>query len=143
MADKPAHEMRDPVYGLLIAPETGMRDAIHHGEKTISIREGWRDYRPGAQILIACHLAPWAVMATVSEVRHTTFRGLTPKELADDGATTAEAFLEDIRRFGARYEKLTLDSPATVIRWTDVRGYWVDNKSVYYGNEVELLRSAK
>ena len=131
--------LRNPMYSLLIAPEFEMRDAIHRGEKTITIREGLRDYREGGSLAIFCHIAPWAVLATIDTVRHTTFRELTEKECQDDGAESAEALLDSMKRFGGRYADMTMNSAVTVIRWKDVRGYWAENAEKYCGDEIKLL----
>lgn len=132
MAEK---ELRAPVYGLLIAPEPDMREAVHNGEKTITVREGWRDYKAGAHVALFCHKAPWAVMATLTEVRHTTVRELTLAECQDDGAQDQEDLLAGLKRF---YKAMTMDSPVTVIRWKDPQGYWVDHANEYDGAECSL-----
>lgn len=101
-----------------------MRSNILNGEKKISIREGHRDYRPGPAML-CCHLVPWAVMADITDVRHTILTGVTEEEFRADGYKSFQQMLEDLQQF---YPKLECISPVTVIRWDNVRGFLVDNK---------------
>jgi hypothetical protein len=116
--------LKDPLYALLIAPDEGMRRAIITGDKAITIREGHRDYRAGRPVMLCCQLVPWAVMADIAAVRHTTVENVTREELAADGFADWEDMLAGLRRF---YPSLTMASPVTVIRWENVRGWLVDN----------------
>lgn len=119
--------MKQGLQGLLIAPDRKMRDAIHRGIKAITIREGHRDHKPGPA-LIACHIEPWAVMADITSVRHCTLREVTKEEYKADGFNSKVELLNGMRKF---YPNMNLDSPVTVIRWTNVHGYWVDHKEEY------------
>lgn len=129
-------ELRRPMTALLIAPEYPMRNAIHRGEKTITIREGWRDYRIGDTVLIGCDLAPWAVMGKISSVAHSTIRELTDPDFRDDGFESREDAVEKLGRF---YKGINMDSKVTVIRWaTNPRGYYVRNPDKF--DEWEVSR---
>lgn len=119
--------MKNPMYALLIAPDHEMRRSILYGGKTITIREGHRDYRPGP-VMLCCHLVPWAVMADITNVRHCTLREVTEEEYQDDGFHTQDDLLKGLQRF---YPNMTLDSPVTVIRWQNARGFLVDHSTEY------------
>ena len=117
--------LKHPLQALLVAPDSQMRADILRGAKKITIREGARDYRDG-QVMLCCHIEPWAVMAKITSVRHCALRDVTKKEYEDDGFETHEELLDGLKRF---YPDLTLDSPVTVIRWGDIEGklfrdYW-------------------
>lgn len=103
---------------LLISPETAMREAIVTGRKTITIREGHRDYQCGP-VMLCCHLVPWVVQADITSVHRTTAAHVQGKDIRDDGFTNLDDMLEKLRRF---YPKISEDSPVTVIRWENVRG---------------------
>lgn len=100
-----------------------MRNNIVSGTKTITIREGHRDYRPGQTVMLCCHLEPWAVMANITEVRHCLLGEVTKKEMEADGFTDHEDMLNGMRRY---YPSLGYSSPVTVIRWKDARGKLVE-----------------
>ncbi len=117
--------MRQPVVALLVAPDMAMRADIVSGSKNGTIRDGQRDYRVGQTLMLCCHLDPWCVMATVSEVRHCLARQLTAAECRASGHSTRKAMLEDMRRF---YPKFGPDSPVTFIAWRDVRGALIDEE---------------
>lgn len=115
--------MKQPLYALLIAPIEEMIMAVIDGTKTITIREGHRDYRPGLPVMLCCHLESWAVMADIENVRHCVLNEVTREEWADDGFTSQEDLLTGLQRF---YPNMTMDSPVTIIRWKNVRGFLVD-----------------
>ena len=110
--------MKNPLYALLVAPIPNMRYDILHGTKKISIREGHRDYRMG-KVMLCCHLEPWAVMADITDVRHTTLNEVAEDEYKADGFTNKQDMLNGMQRF---YPTMTMDSPVTVIRWDNVSG---------------------
>lgn len=111
--------MRPPLSALLLAPDTEERRRIENGERTITIREGYRDYREGQPVMLCCHIEPWCVMADIVQVRHCTLGAVTDDEMSDDGHTDLPEMLADLREF---YPALTATSPVTVIRWANVRG---------------------
>lgn len=115
------------MYALLIAPDHRMRTDIIYDWKAITIREGHRDYRPGP-VMLCCHLAPWAVMADITDVRHCALREVTQEEYEDDGFHSQDDLLQGMQRF---YPNMTLDSPVTVIRWEKARGFLVDHGTEY------------
>lgn len=118
---------KQPLYALLIAPDHETRRSILYGGKCISIREGNRDYRPGP-VMICCHLEPWAVMADITSVRHCALAEVTEEEYEADGFWSHDELLAGLRQY---YPNINLDSPVTVIRWNNVRGWLVDNKIEY------------
>ena len=119
--------MKQGLQGLLIAPDSKMRSDIHYGIKTITIREGHRDHKPGP-VLIACHVEPWAVMADITSVRHCVLDEVTEEEYRADGFVSKADMLAGMKRF---YSSMTMESPVTVLRWSNARGYWVDHKEEY------------
>jgi len=116
--------LRPPLYALLISPDRESRRAILEERKQITIREGWRDYRPDRPVMICCQIEPWAVMADIVEVRHCSLAEVTREEFEADGYATPREMLESLREF---YPHLDWTSPVTVIRWANVRGKLVDN----------------
>ncbi|HJV32529.1 MAG TPA: ASCH domain-containing protein [Patescibacteria group bacterium] len=117
--------MKQPLYALLIAPDEEMRYRVETGGKTITIREGHRDYRPGL-VMLCCEKVPWAVMADITDVRHCALREVTEEEWTADGFVSQSDLLTQMRRF---YPKLELGSDVTVIRWKDARGALVERHS--------------
>jgi len=116
--------MKPPLYALLIAVDHGMRTHILYGGKAITIREGHRDYQPGCPVMLCCHTEPWAVMADITSVRHTTIAKVTKEEYEADDFHSRKDLLEGLRRF---YPNIDMNSPVTVIRWENVRGWLMDH----------------
>ena len=119
--------MKQPLYALLIAPDHPMRTNILYGAKTITIREGHRDYRPGP-VMICCHLVPWAVMADITNVRHCVLSETTEEEYEADGFHSQPDLLRGMKEF---YPNMTFDSPVTIIKWEKARGFLVDHSIKY------------
>lgn len=117
-------DLKQPLYALLIAPITD-RWAIVNEDRAITIREGHRDFVAGRPVMLCCHHEPWAVMADITEVRHTTIAEVTKAEYEADGFRDLGDMLKQLRRF---YPELSVGSPVTVIRWANVRGWLVDNR---------------
>ncbi len=111
--------MKPPLQALLIAPGDGMIADIITGSQNGSLREGHRDYKVGQPIILCCHLANFAVMADVTEVKHTFIKDLTDDDVRPAGFHFYEEVFHRLRKF---YPNLNLDSPITVIRWANVRG---------------------
>ena len=103
---------------LLISPDKETRKAIIAEKKTITIREGHRDYKPGPAML-CCHIEPWAVMVQIIDVRHCLLAEVTEGECHVDGYNNHEEMLKDLRRY---YPLLGYSSPVTVIHWTNPQG---------------------
>jgi hypothetical protein len=125
--------VKNPLYALLISPDKNARRAILMGKKKITIREEHRDYRAGQAVMICCHLEPWAVMADITEVRHTELGKILEQEHRDDGYENRNELLSDLRIF---YPDIDWKSPVTVIRWNNVRGKLKDeyDKSLFNPN---------
>ena len=79
-----------PLQALLIAPDPARRQRILAGEKSITIRQGWRSYRTGP-VMLCCHLEPWCVRAEIMDVRLTLLSNVTREEIAAEGC---ENYLE-------------------------------------------------
>ncbi|MBI2676949.1 MAG: ASCH domain-containing protein [Candidatus Yanofskybacteria bacterium] len=117
--------MKPALQALLIAPDCCVRDQIVWGTKTVTIREGHRDYKLG-KVMLCCHLEPWAVMADITEVRHCLLKEVTKEECFDDGFSNRVELLHDLQRF---YPDLTANSPVTVIKWANVTGTLVPKRN--------------
>ena len=117
--------MKSPLQALLVAPIPEMREAILDGRKTVSIREGHRDYAVGKPVMLCCQIEPWCVMADVVSVRHCLVRDLSKEELADDGFSSQGQMIREMRRF---YPQMSSMSEVTFIRWANVRGKLVDER---------------
>jgi hypothetical protein len=110
--------MKPALQAILFAPDHMDRLAIMRGKKQITIREGHRDYHLG-QVMLCCHWEIWAVMATITNVRHTTCAEVTEEEYLADGYSSREQMLDDLRRI---YPNLKMDSEVTVISWDNLEG---------------------
>lgn len=115
--------MKQPLYALLIAPDSKMRQAILDGTKKISIREGHRDYKVGGKIMLCCHLEPWAVMADIIDIRHCVLWQVTEKEWKEDGYGSQALMWSGLRKF---YPNIKMTSEITVIRWDNISGALVE-----------------
>lgn len=115
--------MKPPLLAILIAPDEEMRRRIVAKIKKITLREGHRGYTVGSQVMLCCHLVPWAVIAKITEVKHCILREVTQEEWEADGFIDQEDMLDGLRKF---YPKIDWESPVTVIRWDDVSGALVD-----------------
>lgn len=126
-------QLKNPLYGLLIADDVQMRFNLITGVKRISIREGHRDYRLG-DVLIGDSENTFVVTATITEVKHVLLSQVTREEWEADGFVSQEDMLAKMRQF---YPKIELSSEVTVLFWKDVRGFWAtpegieDFKSLY------------
>ncbi|HEY4520174.1 MAG TPA: hypothetical protein VJH33_04085 [Candidatus Paceibacterota bacterium] len=121
-----AVELKHPMQALLVAPDNGMRSRILSGKITGTIREGSRDYRSGP-VMLCCHIAPWAVLANISTVRHCTLGDVTEQEIAACGFFPPLSFVEmaaDMRKY---YPHITEASPVTVIHWDHLEGFLADH----------------
>lgn len=101
---------------ILFAPDPLERLKITLGEKKMTILEGHRDYHEGPVVLFS-HIFPWAVMATITSVRHTTLSEVTEEEIKAYGCAGRTDLLRDLRK---HYPCLTTKSSVTVISWGDV-----------------------
>ena len=103
--------MKKPLQAILMASD--FHEICESGEKSITIREGHRDYALGTAVL-CCHIANWCMMVEITSVCHTTIRHLTNLDLEDDGFVSVT---DAVRRLSRFYTDINLDSPVTVIRW--------------------------
>lgn len=110
--------MKQPLYAILIAPVKKTREDIISGRKTITIREGHRDYKPGTAML-CCHVDPWAVMVDVTSVSHCLLTDVSEKDYQADGFNSKEELLAGLQAY---YSGLDWESPVTIIKWENARG---------------------
>lgn len=126
--------LKPPLYALLIAPDKKMRDAILDGKKKITIREGHRDYPVGQKVMLCCNLVPWAVMATITNVRHCTLQEVTRGELYAEGFSSHEELLRDLRQY---YPNISSSSPITIIGWDDPAGTLINIRARKYQHSIQ------
>lgn len=100
-----------PLTALLLAEE--LIEDTESGHKTVTIRQGHRDYQPG-KVIFACPEVGWSTAKEITEVKHTTPRCCEKQDYRDEGWKSRKNMVEDIQRF---YPKLTMDSQITVIRF--------------------------
>jgi hypothetical protein len=104
--------MKRALQAILIAGEQ-MRDEVLDNIKTITIREGWRDYTPGP-VLLGCHILKWATMRNITDVQYKLLKEVTEEEYTADGFVSFDNMLDGLKRF---YPNINSDSEVTVIRW--------------------------
>jgi hypothetical protein len=106
--------MKRPLLALLMSDD--FRTAIQNGEKSITIREGWRDYKPSEKVVLCCTNleSNWAVMAKITNVTHCALKDVKIEDLNDDGMPTLE---DAVASLGVFYEGMNEESLVTVIRW--------------------------
>ncbi len=108
-------QMKRPLAALLMSPE--FQDVIVSGDKTITIREGWRNYIVGEKVVL-CHTNDidlgWAVMGQITKVSYHFLKDVELKDLHDDGMLSLEDAIKILNRF---YVGIKGDSLVTVIRW--------------------------
>lgn len=108
-------QIKRPLVALLMAPEFETEIALGH--KTITIREGWRDYNVGDKVVL-CHTNEdnmgWAVMGQLTQVSRHLLKDVPVKDFNDDGMLGLEDAIKTLGRF---YEGINGDSIVTVIRW--------------------------
>ena len=106
--------MRRPYVALLIAGEQGRR-MCDKEQKTISIRQGHRDYQVDDILVLCCHLAGWAgPLAKVTDVRHTIIEKVLAVEYMQDGFDNTSDMIAGLRQF---YPGLDEETSVTIIRW--------------------------
>lgn len=118
---------------LLVPSPPGMRQAILNGTLKAGIIQGYRDYTLG-KIILCDHLEPWAVLADVTEVRHTTPQDITAEEYEAAGSKgNMIDWVHDMQKICD--PTITENSPVTFIRWDNVSGALVE--------EVERIKALK
>jgi len=105
------NELKKTLQCLLLSES--LIDSAMNGEKTITIREGHRDYKPG-RVILACPDIYWSKQVEVESVRHTTLDQVTEQEYIDDGFVSRTDLFEGLKSF---YPELDLTSNVTVIRF--------------------------
>jgi len=102
--------LKQPLQCLLLSE--GLIDSAMNGEKTITIREGHRDYKIG-KVVLACPDVYWSMITVIESVRHTTFNEVTELEYAEDGFVSRTDLFEGLKVY---YPDLELCSPVTIIK---------------------------
>jgi len=93
-------------------------DRVESGRKQITLRARIRTaIRAGDWVKLTCMKSRRAARAHITSVRHTSWRGIEDRELADDGFPGRERLLPIMRGY---YPGIGLDDPATVYRWDSV-----------------------
>lgn len=88
------------------------------GSKEITLRSGHRrQIKNGQRVLLYCMKSGRSFTARMTEVRHTSWRDVTDRELKDDGFKSRESLLPIMRRY---YPNIRQEDPATVYRFADV-----------------------
>ena len=111
-----------PLQAIMISSDEIMRKHILSGEEKITIREGWRNYKPGFS-LIACPFKLYCAGVDITSVRHCLLNEVTEEEYIANNYKSTEDMLNDLKRY---YPNLNEKSPVTIIRWDNVRGQLVD-----------------
>lgn len=106
--------LKRPLLALLMADD--FKDAIFNGEKAITIREGWRDYKPSEKVVLCCcNLETgWAIMGRITKVTHCKLSEVYIEDLNADGMATLEDAIAALSQF---YDGMNEESLVTVIRW--------------------------
>jgi hypothetical protein len=93
-------------------------DSVESGRKRITLRARTRtEIREGYRVKLTCMKSGRAARARITAMRHTNWRGIQDRELADDGFPNRERLLPIMRGY---YPGIGLDDPATVYRWDSV-----------------------
>lgn len=104
--------MRQPTKALEISQHHCF--SVETSMKTISIRNGHRDFKPGDKIIIYADEPDFVVKAIITKVLHVTYGKITPKDYQDDGFNSIADMILGMKDY---YPDITEDGPATVIRW--------------------------
>lgn len=119
--------MKPVLQALQISGGIDERLRILASGQTIDIRMGERGVVEGPLALIDYQI-PFSVMVDVVYVRYCRLGDVTREEYEADGYSSQEALLSDLQGY---YTDATLDSIVTVIKYTNVRGFWVTNRHKY------------
>lgn len=92
---------------------------IANGKKEITLRnEHRKNIVKEQRVFLYCMESKKQFEAIITEVRHTTWRGISQKEIADDGFENAQQMFDRLSQY---YPKIKWDDPATVYRWKKAR----------------------
>ena len=98
--------------GILMAGEK-FKEKVLSGEKTLTIRAGYRSYTEGP-VLIGCHILNWAVLKTIITVQHKQFKDITIEEKMREGFANPAECLPKLKQY---YPNMGENSPITLIEW--------------------------
>ena len=111
-------QIKRPLVAILMAD--GYKKSVIEGEKQITIRMGWRDYKVGDDVII-CNPEfgfvdghNWSVKGKITYVMHCMLKGVDKKDLLDDKFESLEMAIKTLSSF---YKEVSPDSLVTVIRW--------------------------
>ncbi len=105
------NNLKTPLQAILIVED--LIDGTASGEKIQTIREGWRDYKPG-KVVVACPEMAWCCIKEIVEVKHTTVDQMGDNDYKDEGWLDRAEMVEDLKRF---YPDMNNESAITVIKW--------------------------
>ena len=104
--------MKRPLTALLFAQKYHMD--LMDGDKTITIRNGHKDYQAGDTVMLCCHITQFCELGKIKSVDHTRIKWLTPNELEDDAFSSHDHAVTELKRY---YIGINLNSEVTVIRF--------------------------
>ena len=90
-----------------------LKSKVLNGQKHITIREGFRDYRRGP-VLIGCHILDWCTKREIIDVYHCILGDTPISDLHADGFDALADAIEGLKKY---YPDISASSPVTVIRW--------------------------
>jgi len=94
---------------------------VGSGSKKLTLRNKHVTYLTvGEWIKLICSTSKTTYKGQVTEVRHTTWGGITAEEYGADGFSSQANMLEIMKTY---YPGITFDDPATVVRWDNTGPY--------------------
>ncbi len=95
--------------------------SVGNGSKKLTLRNKHVTYvAVGEWVKLICSTSKTTYKAQVTEVRHTTWGGITADEYTADGFSSQANMLSIMQTY---YPGITLADPATVIRWDHTSPY--------------------
>jgi len=119
--------MKPALQAILIASNNHqMKINVMTGYKSITFREGHRDYHVGP-VMLCDELESWVVKANIYDVQHKILSQLTQEEWEADGFSSLEDTLGGLWVY---YKDITMDSPVTVVKWNNISGIWTEEENI-------------
>lgn len=103
--------MTKTYYDIVFA--SSLTDNIDNGTKKATIRNGWRDYRPG-RMLAACHENGWKSNLDISSVILTYAKNISPTVY---GYNDLNHFVDSMQRY---YPHFDMHSKITILEFRKV-----------------------
>lgn len=112
MEEKPfPHNLTRPLQAIIIVKD--LIDRTIDGTKIVTVREGWRDYKPG-KVIVACPEVDWCCMKEIIEVKHTTLDQMEESDYKAEGWVNRSDILTSLKNY---YSNMSEISKITVVRW--------------------------